>query len=114
MKDRILDHLAVPEMLDDDAFEERRRDAGIPDRIRVHDDDGARRANPEARSLTPLDPGRAKQQALALQKGRQQRIELTAAPVGRTESAGADEDVARIALHHGPLVHSRYLKRHHA
>lgn len=67
VKNGLVDHAAVPEMLHDNTLQQRRRDAGIPDRIRVDDDDWAFRANAEAWRLAPLDACRPEEQALALE-----------------------------------------------
>ncbi len=67
MKHRLLHHPTVAEMLDDDALEECRSHAGVPDALRVHDDNGSADAHAEARRLATLDATRPEQQSFALE-----------------------------------------------
>ena len=76
MKDRFFDDSTVSQVLHDDALEERGRHAGIPDRIRIHDDDGAARANTEARCLPALDPARAEEKPFPMEQGREERVQF--------------------------------------
>ena len=81
MKNGLLDDAAVPEVLHHDALEKCRGHPGVPDRIRIDDDDGATGANPKARGLAALDPIRSEEQPFAVEQIRQQRIQFSAAPV---------------------------------
>ena len=94
MKYRVLDDAAVSQVLHHDALEQCRRDARVPDRIRIHDDDGTASANSEAGRLPSLHSCRAEQQPLAMEQLGKQGIQLPPTPVGRTEASRADEDVA--------------------
>jgi hypothetical protein len=107
MENRLFDDAAITQVLDDDSLEKLRRDTGIPDRIRIHDDDGAAGANSEARRFPPFDPRWAEQEALALQQRRQHRVQIPTSPVRGAETARADEDVAGIVLHEWFSLHRR-------
>lgn len=52
----LLDDVTVAQMLDHDALEQLRRDAGVPDAIRIHDDDWAAGAHTQTGRLSSLDP----------------------------------------------------------
>ena len=75
MKHRLLHHAPVAQVLDDDALEERRGDARVPDAFRVHDDDRAAGADAEARGLAALHAARAEQQPLPLEEAGEGRVE---------------------------------------
>src|SRR6266436_4043485 len=99
MKDRLFDRVSVLEVLDDDSLEQRRRDLGVPDAFRIHDDDRSVATHPKTRSFTALDALGAKKQVLALEQIAEQRVELSSATIGRAEVAGAYEHVMRVRLH---------------
>jgi hypothetical protein len=101
VKDRLFHHAAVAQVLEDDPLQQGRRDSAIPNAIRVHDDDRTARAHSQTRSLTPLNPVRTKQETLALQERRQQRIKFSPAAVRRAKTADADDHVAGIGIHDG-------------
>ena len=94
MKNRLFDDVAIAQMLDDDALEKRRRDPGVPDGIRVDDDDRAAPANSQAWRFSPFDPRGPEQEPFALKQCRQHRVQVPATSVRRAEASGADEDMA--------------------
>ena len=67
MKYCVGDDAAATKMLDHDALEQGRRHAGVPDRIRIHDDYRSSSANAQAGRLASLHPVRPEQQAFPLQ-----------------------------------------------
>jgi hypothetical protein len=93
VEDRLFDHTAIPKVLDHDAFEQRGGDPGVPDRIRIHDDDGTASANSQARRLPSLHATRSEQESFTLKQVGKQSVQLPAASVWRTEPARANEDV---------------------
>ena len=95
----LLDDSAVHEMLDDDSLEQRRCDAGIPDSIRVHDDDRPAAADAEARRLAALHAVGSEEKAMALEESWQQPIELTAPAIRRAEAADTYENVSGVRIH---------------
>jgi hypothetical protein len=105
-KHRLLDDLAVAEMLHDNPLEKRRRHLAIPDAFRIDDHDGAARADAQAGSLPTLHAPGTEQQTLSLQQRRKKRIQLSTATTWGAIPADADEHVARIGLHH------RFVVRH--
>jgi hypothetical protein len=99
MKYSFLDDVAVAQMLHDDPFEERGRDAGIPDALRIYDDDRSAVAHAEARGLTAFHAPWPEQETFTLQQRRKQLIQLTPTVIGRTEAADADQYVVRVGIH---------------
>lgn len=99
MKDRLLDDPAVAEVLDDDPFEQRGCHAGIPDAVRIDDDDRPPSAHAEAWRLSALDALRTEKKPFALQEYRKKAIQFAPAVIGRTISAGANKDVPGIRIH---------------
>ena len=93
MEDRLFDDTAIPKVLDHDALEQRGGHPGVPDRIRIHDDDGTPSANSQARCLPALHPIWSEQESFPLKQVWKQGIQLPAASIRRTEPACADEDV---------------------
>ncbi len=94
MKHCLLDDLPVTQVLDDDPLQQRRRHPGIPDPLRVHDNDRTATANTQTWRLAALDPRRTEEQAFPLQQRRQEIVQITPPAVGRAEAAHAHEDVA--------------------
>ena len=82
MKDRLINGLPMLEVLDDDSLQQRGRDLGVPDALRIHDDDRSVAAHAKARSLTPLHALGPKEQILALEQLGQQRVELASVTTG--------------------------------
>ena len=82
MEDRFLHHSAVYQMLDDDSLEQRRRDAGIPDTIGIHDDDGPAATHTETWCLPTFHPIGTEQQAVTLKQRRKELVQLASALVG--------------------------------
>lgn len=109
MEHRFFDNPAFTKVLDHDPLEERRCHPRVPDGVGIHDDDGAARANSEARCFSAFDPRRTEQQAFALQESRQHRVQIPPSAVRGAEPSGTHEDVARIALHEWLPLHARYL-----
>ena len=99
MEDRFLDDSAVYEMLDDNSLEQRWGDGGIPNPIRVHDDDGPSATDAEARRFPAFDTIGAKEQTVPLKKRREELIELSSAMIRRTESADTDQHVPAVRDH---------------
>jgi hypothetical protein len=66
MKNGFLDHSAVFQVLDDDPLQKLGRNSGVPDALRIDDDDRSSGADAEARSLASFDPRWPKQQVFAL------------------------------------------------
>src|SRR4051812_40500630 len=94
-------------MLDDDALEQGGRHAGIPNAVRIDDDDRSAATNAKAGRLATFDPIRAKQEPLPLQERGQQAIQLATAMIGRTKAADANEHVAGVWVHRWLLFHGR-------
>src|ERR1044072_2785338 len=99
MEDRLLDDSPVPEMLHHDTLEQGRGHSGIPDGIRIHDDDRTARANSETRGLPAFDSIGSEEKPFPVQQVRQHRIEVAAPSRGGTEPARADTDVSRVRSH---------------
>jgi len=66
VKDGLFDDTPIPEMLDDNALEQRRGHSGVPDAVGIHDDDRPTAAHAETRRLASFHAPRTKQQAFAL------------------------------------------------
>ena len=81
-------------MLDDDPLEECRRYRGVPHAFRIHDDDRPTGAYAEARRLATLHSLGTEEKALALQKRRQQLIQLAPPVIRRAVAADAHQHVA--------------------
>jgi hypothetical protein len=75
MKHSLVHDATISQMLDDDALEQSRSDPGIPDALRVHDDDRTAGAYTETGGLAALHSPRAEEQSLALEQTRQQGVE---------------------------------------
>jgi hypothetical protein len=90
---------SIPQMLHDDALEQRRCHAAIPHTVGIDNYDWSAAANAEAWRLSSLDAAGPEEEALTLKQRRQQLIQLAPAMVRRTESANAYEHMARIRLH---------------
>ena len=99
MKDRVLDWAPTLQVLDDDAFEQIRCDTRIPGSLRIDHNDWSARADAEAGSFAALHARWSEQQPFALEQARQARVQVATAPVRRTETARAHEDVASVRLH---------------
>lgn len=99
MKDGVLDDSAVPQMLDDDALEQRQGHATIPDALRIHDHDWPASANAKARRLSALDASRAEKQPLTLEERWQRAIECAPPSTRRAEAADTYDDVTGVRLH---------------
>src|SRR5258705_2070510 len=112
MEDSLFDRLPVLEVLDHDALQQRRRHFGIPDTLRIDDDDRTIAADAEARCLAALDALWTKEQILALQQVGKERVDLAPTTVGRAEAAGAHEYVARVGLHLRPSFVTHQEKIH--
>ena len=76
VEDRFFDNVTAFQVLDDDALEKLRGHPGIPDRIRIHDDDGAARANSETWGFPALDPARAEEKPFPMEQGREERVQF--------------------------------------
>ena len=82
MEDGVFDDTPVPQVLDDDSLEKLRRDARVPDALRVHDYDRAARTDPEARRFAALHARWAKEQIFPLEEPGEQTVKRAAATVG--------------------------------
>ena len=94
VKDRVVDDPAIAQMLNDDALEEGGRHATIPHALWVDDDDRAAGADAEAWCLPALYAGGPEEKALSLEKRRELRVELAAAPIWRAKASDTDEHVS--------------------
>jgi hypothetical protein len=94
MKHCLLDDLPVTEVLDDDPLQQRRRHPGIPDPLRVNDNDRTASANTQTWRLAALDSSRTEEQAFPLQQRWQEIVQITPPTIRRAEAADAHEDVA--------------------
>ena len=94
MKDGLLDHLAVAQMLSHDPFEEVRCDIGIPDALGIDGPNRALFTDAKAWRFGSLDAIRIKQEIFALEKPGKLTVDGPAATVGRAKPAGAHQDVA--------------------
>lgn len=99
MKYSLINWFPVLEVLDDNQFQERGCDLGVPDSFRIHDDDRPVATDTKAGGLATLHAPRTKEQIFALEKVGEQRIELASPAVGRAEVASAYEHVTGVRLH---------------
>jgi hypothetical protein len=99
MKNRLRNRFPVLEVLDHYSLQQLGRDLGIPNPLRVHDDDRPVAAHAEAGRLTTLHALRSKEQIFPLQQLREQGIDLASATIGRAEVAGAHEHMSGVPLH---------------
>src|SRR4029078_4055770 len=99
VKDRFLDHSPVYQVLDDDSLEERGSDTGVPNTVRVYDDDRPTGADTETGRLSALHSVRPEEQSVTLKKGWQELIQLSPAVVGRAKSPDTDQQVPGIGVH---------------
>src|SRR5262245_47884059 len=67
VKDSLLDDAAVPQMLDDDPLQQRRRYRSVPDAVGIDDDDRSSAAHTQTRCLASLHASRSEQQPFTLQ-----------------------------------------------
>ena len=72
VEDSLINRVSMLEMLYHDALQQVRGHAGIPDAIRIHDDDGPCRADAEAWRFAALDALGAEEKILALEQLREQ------------------------------------------
>ena len=99
MEHRLVHHLPVAEMLDDDALEQCGRHSGVPNSFRVDDDDRSAGADAEARRLAALDPPWPEEQSLAMQQASQFGVQHAPFAIRRAKAPHADENVVRVRLH---------------
>ncbi len=99
MKNRVLHHPAVLQVLDHDPFEERERDPGVPDAIGVDDHDGTLPTHTKARRFAALHAARAKEQVLPLEQAGEFGVDLSAAAVWAAVPPSAHQHVARVRIH---------------
>src|SRR3954467_9851711 len=99
MKYVIVYRLPMLQVLDHDALEERRRDAGVPHALRINDDDWPVAADAETRRFAAFHSLRAEQQIFPLQELRQQRIDLSPTASRGAKVARAHQHVTRVGLH---------------
>lgn len=98
-KNGLFDDVAVPEMLDDNAFQKRGGDTRVPDSLGIHYHYGAAGADTKARRFSAFYALRAEEEILSLKKRREQRIERSPTAIGRAEPSRADEHMPRVWLH---------------
>jgi hypothetical protein len=67
VKYSLFDRSPILQMLDNDSFQQVGRDVGVPDPIRIHDDDRSIAADAEAWRFSPLHAIRTKEKIFALQ-----------------------------------------------
>ena len=67
MKNRLFHGPAILQMLDDNSLEQLWSDVGVPDSLRVHDDDRATATNAEARGFASFHATRSEEQILPLE-----------------------------------------------
>ena len=94
MKDGLLDWISMLEMLYHDALQQLGRHSRIPYAFRIHDDDGTGSTDSETRRLTTLHPPWSEEKIFALQKLGEQRVDLPAPAIRRTEIADAHQYMA--------------------
>ena len=99
MKDRFVDRLPAFQVLDDDSLQQRRRYIGVPNALRIDDDNRSVAADTEARRLASLHARRTEEQVFPRQKLGEQRIKLSPAAIGRTEVTSAHQHMAGVRLH---------------
>jgi hypothetical protein len=88
MEDRLFDHPAVPQMLGNDAFEEFRRDIGVPDALRIDGHNRPAFTYAEAGCFGSLDAIRVEEEIFALKEPGQLAVNGAAATVGRAKASG--------------------------
>jgi hypothetical protein len=93
MKHRLIYRLPILEVLDDDALEQGGSNSRIPNTFGINDDDRTFGAHTKARRLSTFDALRPEKEVLSLKKLREQRIDLSSAPIRRAEVSGTHEDV---------------------
>ena len=99
MEYRFLHNVPIPQVLYDDALEERQGHAGVPDALRIHHEDGPRSAYAQAGRFSALHPPCSKQQSLALQQSRELCVDPPSVPAWGAEAPDADKHMAGIWLH---------------
>jgi len=68
MKDRFVDRLPAFQVLDDDSLQQRRRYIGVPNALRIDDDNRSVAADTEARRLASLHACRTEEQIFPRQE----------------------------------------------
>lgn len=68
MKDGLLDGSSVAKVLHDNSLEKLWRNAGVPDALRIDDDDGSASADAKAGRLSALHTAGAEQEVFALEQ----------------------------------------------
>lgn len=99
MKYRLLHHLSVAQVLDDNALEQGRGHTGVPDAFGIHDDDRSAGTDAEAGRLAAFHAFGSEEQILALEQPGQQAVESTPSTVGCAETSGAHDDMSAVCLH---------------
>lgn len=99
MKDGVLHHPAVLQMLDHDPFEECERDPGVPDALGVDDHDRTLTAHTKAWRFTALHAVRAKEQVLPLEQASEFCVHLSAAAVRAAVPPRAHQHVSGVRIH---------------
>jgi hypothetical protein len=99
VKYRLLYDSPVLEVLDNDPFEELRRDPRVPHAFRIDNHDGTSCAYAEARGFAALYSLRSEEKSFALEKRREQRVERAPATIRGAEPAGANQHVTGVLLH---------------
>jgi len=85
-------------MFDDDALEQRRSHATVPNTVGIYDDNRAAGTDAEAGCFAALYPIRPEEQSLTLEQCRQLRIELAPTTIRRAKPADTHEYVSRVRL----------------
>jgi hypothetical protein len=99
VKDCFVDGPTTDQVLYDDALEESRRHAAIPNAIGIYHDDRAAAAHTEARRFTALHSLWTEEQTVPLQQRGKQLVQLAAALIGRTKPTDAHEHMSTVRLH---------------
>ena len=82
MEYRFLDDASVTQVLHHDPFEQLRRDAGIPDTLRVHHDNWPASAHAQTGRFTSLHAPRAEQEPFTLKEARELCVQHAPFPIG--------------------------------
>jgi len=81
VKDGLVEHAAISQVLDDDPLQQVRSDPCVPDALGIYGDNRPARADTEAWRFRPLYPRRAEEQVFPLEQRGKLTVKRSPAPV---------------------------------